>query len=593
MKPLDPKLLKYARSARLAIAITAVTGIMQAGLVIAQCFLIAALISPVISLRQSWDQVAHYAFWLAIVSLARVGLTYFRSNHQHKAAKKAIRELRSQVLAHCLKLGPRWLARKGTDTVTLATRGLEKLGPYFVDYIPQLILAVTVTPLVLVVMAVLDFWSALVAIITIPLIPIFMVIIGLMTQTASDRRLATMQHLGRQLLDLIAGLATLKSLGRHRGPEKQISSIGKTYTQTTMATLRIAFLSGAVLEFISILSVAIVAVTVGLRMVAGGLDLYTGLIAIMLAPEVYAPVREVGKFFHASADGLAASQSAFEILETPPVTGGEQPAPNLKETTITITDLGMRSRGAWAPNAVNMVIKPATITALVGKSGEGKTTTVMALLKQLSGDRGKITLTDTSGKTVDLAEVSPDSWWQQTSWLPQMPLLLPGTLAQNVAESPAHLKELFPQGEPGEQVQRAANLAGFAEVVTKLPEGWNTFLRAGGEGLSVGQRQRLALVRALLSTKQLIALDEPSAHLDAHLVAQVAQVVQQLKDAGKTLVLIAHRKELAQIADQVVRISSVPFTAEEAEEYRDSEPQAAIASEAEIPEFLGSTRGLE
>ncbi|MDU5307375.1 MAG: ABC transporter transmembrane domain-containing protein, partial [Varibaculum cambriense] len=354
MKPLDPKLLKYARSARLAIAITAVTGIMQAGLVIAQCFLIAALISPVISLRQSWDQVAHYAFWLAIVSLARVGLTYFRSNHQHKAAKKAIRELRSQVLAHCLKLGPRWLARKGTDTVTLATRGLEKLGPYFVDYIPQLILAVTVTPLVLVVMAVMDFWSALVAIITIPLIPIFMVIIGLMTQTASDRRLATMQHLGRQLLDLIAGLATLKSLGRHRGPEKQISSIGKTYTQTTMATLRIAFLSGAVLEFISILSVAIVAVTVGLRMVSGGLDLYTGLIAIMLAPEVYAPVREVGKFFHASADGLAASQSAFEILETPPATGGEQPAPNLKETTITITDLGMRSRGAWAPNAVNM-----------------------------------------------------------------------------------------------------------------------------------------------------------------------------------------------------------------------------------------------
>ena len=174
-----------------------------------------------------------------------------------------------------------------------------------------------------------------------------------------------------------------------------------------------------------------------------------------------------------------------------------------------------------------------------------------------------------------------------------MPLLLPGTLAQNIAESPAHLKELFPNGEPGEQVRRAASLAGFAEVVAKLPEGWNTFLRAGGEGLSVGQRQRLALVRALLSSKQLIALDEPSAHLDAHLVSQVAQVVEQLKDAGKTVVLIAHRKELAQIADQVVRISSAAFTAAETEKYRDSEPQAARASEAEIPEFLGSTRGLE
>ncbi len=593
MKPLDPKLLKYARSARIAIAITAVTGILQAALVIAQCFLISALISPVISLRQTWDQVAHYAFWLAIVSLARVALTYFRSKHQHKAAKKAIRELRGQVLAHCLKLGPRWLARKGTDTVTLATRGLEKLGPYFVDYIPQLVLAVTVTPLVLVVMAVMDFWSALVAIITIPLIPIFMVIIGLMTQAASDRRLATMQHLGRQLLDLIAGLATLKSLGRHRGPEKQISSIGKTYTQTTMATLRIAFLSGAVLEFISILSVAIVAVTVGLRMVAGGLDLYTGLIAIMLAPEVYTPVREVGKHFHASADGLSASQSAFEILETPPVTGGDKPAPNLEETTITIQDLGMRSRGAWAPNAVNLVIKPGTITALVGKSGEGKTTTVMALLKQLACDRGTITLTDASGKNLDLDEVSPDSWWEQTSWLPQMPLLLPGTLAENIAESPEHLAELFPQGEASEQVLKAANLAGFTAVLSQLPDGWNTFLRAGGEGLSVGQRQRLALVRALLSTKQLIALDEPSAHLDAHLVAQVVQVIQQLKAAGKTVLLIAHRQELAQLADEIVRISSLPFTSEEKEKYRDSQLQAAIASEVEIPEFLGSTRGLE
>ena len=253
----------------------------------------------------------------------------------------------------------------------------------------------------------------------------------------------------------------------------------------------------------------------------------------------------------------------------------------------------MRARGAWAPNAVNLVIEPATITALVGKSGEGKTTTVMALLKQLSTDRGQITLTTSSGKTMDLAEVSADSWWEQTSWLPQMPLLLPGTLAQNVAESPTHLKELFPNGEPGEQVRRAASLAGFAEVVAKLPEGWNTFLRAGGEGLSVGQRQRLALVRALLSTKQLIVLDEPSAHLDAHLVAQVAQVVEQLKETGKTVVLIAHRKELAQIADQVVRISSAAFTAAEAEKYRDSEPQAARASEAEIPEFLGSTRGLE
>lgn len=591
MKPLDAKLLKYAKSARLNIALTSGSGVLQAILIIAQVFFISKVISPIIAEGKTWSDVYQDALWLALIGLLRVGLIWWRNAHQLRSAKQAIRELRQGVLTHSLKLGPRWQAQKGADTVTLVTRGLDALEPYFVDYLPQLFLTVTVTPLTVIVLAFTDLTSAIVAFITIPLIPIFMIIIGITTRDASARRLKTMQQLGRQLLDLIAGLSTLKILGRHQGPEKQLRKIGDAYTRTTMGTLRIAFLSGAVLEFIGTLSVAIVAVTVGLRMVSGQVDLETGLIAIMLAPEIYNPLREVGKHFHASADGVAAAQSAFEILETPLPATGKLMAPDLQQTTIQVEELSVSSRGTWAPEKLSFQIFPKQLTVLIGPSGSGKTTTVMCLLKQLSATKGKIRLLPAASSSnhtpVDLAEIASDSWWEQITWLPQQPTLLPGTLAENLVPDTEGLSRLFPNNAPSQRLMQAAELSGFAPVVEQLKDGWFTNLGQGGLGLSVGQRQRLALLRALLSVRQLIILDEPSAHLDAHLSIQVTKVVEHLKSEGKTIIVIAHRPEILSLADQVINVTSQPMEDSEKQQFAALLPLPAYSEEAIDPGFLG------
>lgn len=383
MKPFDPRLLRYARAARKYIGLVALLGTLNAILVVAQVYCIAAAISPVITHGASLVQVRAYILGFLIAVLTRAALTWLRQSMGERAAHDTIIELRSKVLHHASQLGPRWLARHGTDTVTLITRGLDDLGPYFVAYLPQLVLTATVTPLTILVMLYFDWTSALYAIFAIPLIPIFMILVGKLTQQFSDEKLATMERLATQLLDVIAGLPTLQALGRQRAPRKHIHTLGQKHARTTMQTLRVAFLSGAILEFLATLSVALVAVWVGLRMVSGTVDLFTGLAVIMLAPEVFLPLREVGKQFHASADGLSAAQSAFEILETPVIKPGTIPAPDVRGATIELRDLSVAARGAWAPAALNTRIEPGSITALVGASGAGKTTTIMTLLQLL------------------------------------------------------------------------------------------------------------------------------------------------------------------------------------------------------------------
>lgn len=576
MKPLDPRLLKYAKAARFYIAFISVLGFVTTALIIAQVLFISWAISPVISDGLTFADTKKWWYALAAVVAARSLLLFLRERYAHRAATEVVADLRGKVLRKAAHLGPRWLAHKGSDTVTLAVRGLSDLGPYFVNYLPQLILSVTVTPLTLLVMLIMDFWSAVVALITLPLIVIFMILIGRMTQEFSDKRLATMQQLGRQLLDLIAGLTTLKALGREKGPTKHVEIIGQSHAATTMATLRLAFLSGAVLEFVATLSVALVAVEVGMRLVYGNMGLTVGLIVIMLAPEVFNPIREVGKQFHASADGVSASTGAFDILETSEAEFGTTPAPDLSAAAISFQDLCVAARGAWAPAHLSDKIEPGTVTALVGPSGNGKTTTVMCLLGQLQPERGQIVVGDTA-----LSEIDQESWHRQITWVPQQPAIVPGTIAQNLGVADA--------GD--EKVLQAAAACGFDRVVEQLPEGWNTVIGQGGVGLSVGQRQRLALTRALLEDVQLVVLDEPTAHLDAASEQQVVDAVATLKAQGKTVLIIAHRAALQRSADHIIHVETTPFTPAEAEEFADNEFVGAKAQVAELPELLSDWKG--
>lgn len=579
MKPLDPRLLHHARAARGYIALTAALGVVAAGLVVAQALLIAhalalavhdgAVLGPVTLATSSRDagtapvQVGGYVAWLAVVVLARTAVTWTQERYAHRAASRTVAELREAVVTRAAALGPRWLAEgNGPRVVTLATRGLDALEPYFVRYLPQLVLAATVTPATLLVILTQDWVSAVIVTVTLPLVPLFMVLVGLLTQGRSARGLRVMQRLGSQVLDLLAGLATLRALGRERGPAARVRELGDAHRRATMGTLRIAFLSGMVLELLTTLSVALVAVAIGLRLVYGELDLMTGIAVLVLAPEVYLPLRQVGAHFHASTDGVAAADQAFAVLEQAPAPRGSARCPDLRTSTLSMHGVGVRAPGrdVMAPDGLTFDLRPGRVLALSGPSGAGKTTTVEVLLGLVTADEGCVTVTPADGAPVGLADVDPRTFWDQLTWVPQRPVIEPGSLRDAVTghrpddHRPADAG--VPTGSTETDLAAAAAATGLDSVVASLPLGWDTVVGQGGAGLSVGQRQRVALTRALLSDAPLVVLDEPTAHLDADGEKVVLDTVRSLHAAGRTVLVVAHRATLLAAAHDVVEVRS-------------------------------------
>ncbi|MET4226156.1 thiol reductant ABC exporter subunit CydD [Oerskovia enterophila] len=567
MKPLDPRLLRQARAARGYVVLTAVLGLVTAGLVVAQALLIASVLAPAIQGSLSLPDVGTPLTLLAAVVAVRAGVAWAQERFALKAATKTVAELREQVVSHAVALGPRWLATgRGPAVATLATRGLDDLEPYMVRYLPQLLLAATVTPATLAVVLGLDWISAIIIAVTIPLIPVFMILVGQLTAGTSERRLEVMQRLGSQVLDLMAGLPTLRAFGREHGPEKRVRALGDANRRATMGTLRVAFLSGMVLELLTTLSVALVAVGIGLRLVYGEVGLEPALAVLVLAPEVYLPLRQVGMHFHASTDGIAAANQAFEVLDEPLRPVGTTPAPSLAGSRITFEGVSVRAgdRDVLAPAALTTTFGSAggeagsasdapssgTVVALTGPSGSGKTTTALVLLGLLAPDAGRVVVTPREGEPVDLAEIDPATWWPQVAWVPQRPTLTPGTVREVVLDG----REV-----PDDELADAARLSGLDAVLDVLPDGWATPIGQGGVGLSVGQRQRVALTAALLgdpSRVPLVVLDEPTAHLDARGERAVLDAVRAWRDQGRTVVVVAHRTSLVELADQVVVVSS-------------------------------------
>lgn len=555
MKPLDPRLLRYARAARGYLALTVVLGIVTAGLVIAQALLLAHVLASAAHDGTPLPELLPMIGWLAGVVALRAVATGVQERYAHRAATRATAELREQVVAHAAALGPRWLAEgEGPRVVTLAIRGLDALEPYFVRYLPQLVLSATLTPATLLVVLDLDWVSAALAAATLPLIPIFMILIGTLTQGRADRSLRVMQRLGSQVLDLIAGIPTLRAFGRERGPARRVQELGDAHRRATMGTLRIAFLSGMVLELLTTLSVALVAVGIGLRLVYGELSLTTGLAVLVLAPEIYLPLRQVGAQFHASTDGVAAADQVFRVLETPLPPTGIVPSPDLRTATVRLRGVTVRAPGrdVLAPADLDLDVPPGAVVALAGPSGAGKSTTVDVVLGLLRPEGGAVEVVDERGAAVPLAEVDLATYWPQVAWLPQRPVLEPGTVSRIVCGLDDDALDA------GARAARdaAAALTGLDAVLDATPDGWRTALGRGGAGLSIGQRQRVALTRGLLSTAPLVVLDEPTAHLDAEGEQVVLRTVRALREAGRTVLLVAHRPSLLALADHVVTVTS-------------------------------------
>ncbi len=559
VRPLDPRLLRHARAARSYVALTAALGGVSTALVVTGALALARVVAQVSQGRATVATLGPELALLAVVAGLRAVTSWAQDRYGHRAATAVIGQLRQQVLDRLVRLGPAALdGDRGPASAVLLTRGLDALDGYLTRYLPQLLLAATLTPAVLLVIAVQDPLSAAVIALTLPLIPLFMVLVGLATAAQADRRLASMQRLGGQLLDLVAGLPTLRALGREHGQARRVQEVGEAYRRATMRTLRTAFLSAMVLEGLTTLSVALVAVGIGLRLVYGHLDLQTGLAVLVLAPEVFAPLRMVGVHYHASADGLAASGAAFETLALPVPERGRRPAPDLRTCrlrwrSVSVTRPG---RSRMAPAGLDAEVGPGEVLALAGPNGAGKSTAVQVLLGLRAADRGALVVQPLDRRDqpeLDLRELDPQTWWAQIAWVSQQPVLVPGTIADNVlAGAPPAARQALAV---------AAAATGLAEVVASLPQGWSTRVGNGGFGLSAGQRQRVALTRALVSDRQLLVLDEPTAHLDADSETAVHAAVLAARRAGRTVVLVAHRSSLLALADRVVQVRDAPAPA--------------------------------
>jgi ATP-binding cassette subfamily C protein CydD len=571
VRPLDPRLLRYARAARGYVVLTAGFGVITAALVVLQALLLARVIAGVAMGGKTLADVRPLLMLLVLVVCGRALLAWAQDRFGHRAATAVVAQLRTRVVERATALGPVELeGEAGPAVATLATRGLDALDGYLVRYLPQLLLAATVTPAVLVIVWWHDLLAGLTVLITLPLIPMFMALVGWATQAAADRRLRTLQRLGAQVLDLVSGLPTLRALGRDAGQAVRVRESGDAYRRATMRTLRAAFLSALVLESLTTLSVALVAVGIGLRLVYSDLDLQTGLAVLVMAPEVYLPLRMVGVHYHASVDGLAAASEAFALLDRKPPAPGIVPAPDLRAVRIRLSgvDVVHAGRDRVTPAGLDLTVAPGEVVALTGPSGVGKSSAILVLLGLRRPDTGRVTLEPLDDATrrervlepmsldladLDLADLEPASWFAQVAWVPQRPLIVPGTLAENV--------RLAHPLTGDDDLQHVAELTGLTELVDALPQGWRTPIGQGGVGLSAGQRQRLALARALLRPAPLVVLDEPTAHLDPGTEHVVHATIARLRDAGHAVVLVAHRPALVALADRVVTVHDGPLTA--------------------------------
>jgi len=544
--PLDPRLVREVRAARAHVARTVVLGLVQAACVIVTALVIAHLGAQLLVERDVPGDTPEMLALLILALAVRAGAVLVEEATAHRAATSAISDLRSRILSHAARLGPRAGAGRGADLTALATTGIEKLRPYLVGYVPQLVLSATVTPLCLLTIGLLDPLSAVIALITLPLIPLFMILVGTMTVGRSERLLADMRSLWSQLLDLVEGLPTLRALGREKGPEKVVAALGDRHRASAMGSLKFAFLSSMVLELLATLCVALVAVSIGMRLVYGEMELAPALAVLVLAPEVYQPLRNVGSQYHASTDGLAAVGAAFEVLDEHAPADGTRPAPDLAGATLALRGVSVASREGLAPHAAEIEVRPGRITALTGPSGAGKTTAVQVLLGLLEPEQGRAVVIAADGTATDVRELERRTLWDQVTLLPQRPVLPPGTLREVLASA-------RPEAGPAE-LEAAAVAVGLGTVIAR--RGWDADLGRSGHGLSLGERQRLSLARALLSPAPLVVLDEPTAHLDGASEQIVLDLLARLRAQGRTVLVIAHRSRLVEAADEVVAVEA-------------------------------------
>jgi ATP-binding cassette subfamily C protein CydCD len=539
------RLGRTSRAARAQLGATVALGLLATVLIVAQATLLAHVIVDAFLGGASLSDLLPQLGWLLAVSLARGAVDLGFEVSGRIGAAKVMAELRSRLVRHLLRDRPGALSEERSgELAAAAVQGVDALEVYYARYLPQAVLA-ALTPLAVLAWAVPRDWeAAAILAVTAPLVPIFMILIGRLAEGATRRRWQRLSRLSARFLDLVGGLETLRANGRAEAQAASIAAAGESYRRETMATLRIGFLSALVLELLAMIGVALVAATVGIQLAEGSLGLTAGLTVLILAPEVYMPLRRLGAEFHAGADAMAAAERIFAVLDRPAAVEAAKdplPAPDPSRVPLVLEGVGFSHPGRERVlERVDLRLEPGETVALVGPSGGGKTTLLSLLLRLAEPDAGRITCGG-----VDLRDVGVEDWRRRLAWVPQRPTIFAGTVAENIALG-------RPEAGSGE-IERAAFDAGLGAALAELPHGLDTVVGEGGRRLSAGQAQRLGLARAFLLDAPLLLLDEPTAHLDTATEAEVVAAIERLA-AGRTALIVAHREAAVRGADRVVEL---------------------------------------
>lgn len=573
--PVDRRLLRASRAARRQLAAAGGLAVAAALLIVTQAVLLADTITRVFLHGASLEDVRWRLVALVGVIAARALVAAGFELAGRRGAAEVMSELRERLAHHLLVRRPLRPGERTGELATTAVQGVDALEAYLAGYVPQLALATTVPLAVLGWVGWNDWIAALLLAIGVPLLIVFMVLIGRSAEAATQARFGALSLLGAHFLDVVRGLETLRAHGRDRAQGQTLATAGERYRVETMATLRVAFLSALVLELVAMIGTALVAATVGIQLVEGALTLQVGLAVLLLAPELYSPLREVGRQFHAGADGLAAADRIFAVLDEPaavaPLPAAPVAAPDPRVHGLRFEGVAFAhprrddagtpagadvAAGAFGPpvlDGLDLVLEPGRCTALVGASGAGKSTVAALALRLADPRAGAIRC-----GAVDLRTVDPADWHGQVAWVPQRTRIFAGAIADNV--------RLADPGASDRQVRAALAAAGAGRFTAALPDGIATRVGDGGRPLSAGEGQRIALARAFLRDAPLLVLDEPTAHLDAETAASVERAILRLA-RGRTTLLIAHKPALAAQADRIVTlaegrvVSSEPGTA--------------------------------
>ncbi|MFH1983134.1 MAG: thiol reductant ABC exporter subunit CydD [Pseudomonadota bacterium] len=544
-------LLGRARAVVPWIGLSVAAGLSGGLLLVVQAAVLSQLVAAVfMDGRRLPEMAIPLAVFLGITGL-RALMAWAREVSGFQAGAVVRESVRRDLLQHLADLGPDFTARTPAGALaSAAVEQVEALQPFFARYLPQLALAALIPGAILAFVFPVSWAAGGLFLLTAPLIPLFMVLVGMGAETISQRHFQALARMSGHFLDLLRGMTTLKLFGRSRSAEGSVRQVARDYRVRTMAVLRIAFLSSAVLEFFTSMAIALVAVYLGMSYL-GYLDFGTygerlsfahGFFILLLAPEFFLPLRELGQHYHARADAAGAAEELMRVLAIERTSFAIAPtalpfpaAPHIRFESV---DLSYGSARKRALSAVTLDIPFGQHTAVVGESGAGKTSLINLLLGFVAPERGRILVGGAPLPLIDLT-----AWRRQLAWIGQHPVVFYGTIADNIRLG-------RPEAAPGE-IAAAAERAGVLSFIRTLPHGLDTRIGEQGAGLSRGQAQRVALARVFLRDAPIVLLDEPLASLDMDTERQVSKAISDFS-RGRTLVMLTHRLDTIQRVDQVV-----------------------------------------